>query len=65
LEYDLDVNLLNILVCPSCKSSLIHDGQKNILVCKAEKLAYPINNFPVMLIEDAMLITLEEVERYG
>lgn len=62
----MDASLLNILVCPSCHAPLIYDKKKNWLICKAEKLAYPIiDEVPVMLVEKARRLTLEEVKHYG
>lgn len=46
----MDTRLLDILVCPLCKGSLHHDRQRNELICKADRLAYPIrDDIPVML----------------
>lgn len=61
----MDHSVLNVLVCPVCKSSLHYDKDNGILVCKADKLAYPIReNIPVMLVEEAKKLTLEEVKKY-
>jgi uncharacterized protein YbaR (Trm112 family) len=50
----MDKRLLDILVCPICKSSLEHDAEKNELICKADQLAYPIRDgIPVMLANEA------------
>ena len=50
----MDKRLLDILVCPICKSSLVHDLKKNELICKADQLAYPIRDgIPVMLATEA------------
>ena len=50
----MDKRLLDILVCPICKSSLVHDAQNNELICQADKLAYPIRDgIPVMLANEA------------
>ncbi len=50
----MDKRLLDILVCPICKSSLQHDAEKNELICKADKLAFPIKDaIPVMLVAEA------------
>ena len=38
----MDTKLINIMVCPLCKSSLIYDKGKQVLICKADKLAYSI-----------------------
>lgn len=62
----MDQSIINALVCPLCKSDLHLDKEKNILVCKADKLAYPIReNIPVMLIEEATKLNIEEIKKYG
>ena len=59
----MDPKLLEILVCPICKGPLVHRRHEKELVCKADRLAYPIRDgIPVMLEEDARkLDPLEEV----
>ncbi|CAM3730701.1 Trm112 family protein [Polynucleobacter antarcticus] len=58
----MDKRLLNILVCPLCKSALHWDGENNELICKADHLAYPIrNDIPVMLVDEARSITADEL----
>lgn len=58
----MDKRLLEILVCPLCKSSLHLDAAKGELVCKADRLAYPIrNDIPVMLVDEARSLTADEV----
>lgn len=48
----MDPKLLEILVCPLCKSPLVH--QKDELICKADRLAFPIRDgIPVMLEDEA------------
>lgn len=50
----MDSKLLEILVCPLCKGPLIYRKAEAELVCKADKLAYPIRDgIPVMLEEEA------------
>ena len=50
----MDRKLLGILVCPVCKGALDHDVDAKELICKFDKLAYPINdNIPVMLESEA------------
>ncbi|WP_119343720.1 Trm112 family protein [Facilibium subflavum] len=62
----MDTKLLNIIVCPSCKSPLVYDKDRQVLVCKAEKLAYPIiDGIPVMLVDEAKALSLEEIKQYG
>ena len=50
----IDPRLLEILVCPLCKGPLVYRKDAGELVCKADRLAYPIKDgIPVMLEEDA------------
>jgi uncharacterized protein YbaR (Trm112 family) len=50
----MDQKLLEILACPICKGELIYDKPKQQLICKIDKLAFPIrNNIPVMLVDEA------------
>lgn len=61
----MDHSVLNVLVCPVCRSGLHYDKENQVLICKADKLAYPIReNIPVMLVEEAKKLTLEEVKKY-
>ena len=58
----MDKRLLNILVCPLCKSHLHLDIDKHELICKADRLAYPIrDDVPVMLVEEARNLNADEV----
>lgn len=53
--------LLEILVCPICKGKLHYREVEKELVCKNDRLAYPIrNDIPVMLEEEARVIELDE-----
>lgn len=46
--------LLEILVCPLCKSDLFYDEKNQELICRESKLAYKIKDgIPVMLIDEA------------
>jgi len=50
----IDPRLLEILVCPLCKGPLVYSKEAAELVCKADRLAYPIKDgIPVMLEDDA------------
>ncbi len=50
----LNSRLLEILVCPICKSKLIYNKTTNELICNFDRLAYPIkNDIPVMLEDQA------------
>ncbi len=57
----MDKRLLEILVCPLCKSPLHLDNAKHELICKADRLAYPISNdIPVMLVDEARALSADE-----
>jgi len=50
----MDQKLLEILACPLCKGKLLYDKAPQELICKVDKLAYPIrNDIPVMLVDEA------------
>jgi uncharacterized protein len=50
----IDPKLLEILVCPLTKSTLEYDVEKQELISRAAKLAYPIRDgIPIMLPEEA------------
>ena len=49
-----DPKLLELLVCPLTKTGLTYDPERNELVSKAAKLAYPIRDgIPIMLPSEA------------
>ncbi|MEJ2213992.1 MAG: Trm112 family protein [Gammaproteobacteria bacterium] len=60
----MDKKLLDILVCPVCKGELVYDKKNLELICKLDRLAYPIrDDIPVMLVEEAReLDATEEVD---
>jgi len=50
----LDPKLLEILVCPLCKGPLLYKKAEGELICKADRLAYPVRDgIPVMLEDEA------------
>ena len=50
----IDPKLLEILVCPVTKGPLEYDREKQELISRAAKLAYPIRDgIPIMLPEEA------------
>lgn len=50
----VDARLLETLVCPLCKSPLEYDKGAQELICRADKLAFPIrNDIPIMWVENA------------
>jgi len=59
-----DPKLLEILVCPLTKTTLIYDRENNELISKAAGLAYPIRNgIPIMLPGEARELSESERER--
>jgi uncharacterized protein YbaR (Trm112 family) len=59
--YEVDPKLLEILVCPVTRTTLIYDRAKKELISKAAGLAYPIRDgIPIMLPEEARELSDEE-----
>jgi uncharacterized protein YbaR (Trm112 family) len=59
----MDKKLLEILVCPLCKGDLIYKKDEQELICKADRLAYPIRDgIPVMLEGETRRLSLEEYD---
>lgn len=50
----MDAKLLEILVCPLCKGPLSYHKQAAELICKGDRLAFPVRDgIPVMLVDEA------------
>lgn len=50
----VDPKLLDILVCPLTKTTLEYDAERQELISRSAKLAYPIRDgIPIMLPEEA------------
>jgi uncharacterized protein YbaR (Trm112 family) len=59
----MDGKLLEILVCPVCKGELVYRKEQGELICRADRLAYPIrDDIPVMLETEARRIDLDEYD---
>ncbi len=59
----MDPKLLEILVCPVTKGPLTWDRERQELVSRSARLAYPIRDgIPVMLEDEARRLTPEEAE---
>jgi uncharacterized protein YbaR (Trm112 family) len=57
----MEKNLLEILACPVCKGELLYDAANQELLCRFDRLAYPIvNDIPVMLESRARRMSVEE-----
>jgi uncharacterized protein YbaR (Trm112 family) len=58
----MDTKLLELLVCPVTKGPLDYDRQKQELVSRSARLAYPIRDgLPVMLETEARTLSDEEL----
>ncbi len=50
----MDKRLLDILVCPLCKGPLLWRAAERELICRGDRLAFPVRDgVPVMLEEEA------------
>ena len=50
----MDARLLDILVCPVCKGPLDHDKKAQELICRGDRLAFPIRDgIPIMWVDEA------------
>ena len=57
----MDSKLLDILVCPLCKGPLLYRKAEQELVCKADRLGFPIRDgIPVMLEDEARKLPATE-----
>jgi len=57
----MDKKLLDILACPLCKSPLLYRAEQQELICKADRLAFPIRDgIPVMLEDETRSLSQEE-----
>lgn len=59
----IDKKLVDILACPICKSPLRYKKEQQELICRADRLAFPIrDDIPVMLEDEARTLSYEETE---
>jgi uncharacterized protein YbaR (Trm112 family) len=59
----VDPKLLEILVCPVTKGPLTYDRQKQELISRSARLAYPVRDgIPVMLEDEARRLEPSEYE---
>ena len=60
-QRDLDVRLLELLVCPLTKGALTYDPERKELRSRGGRLAYPVRDgIPVMLPSEARQLEPEE-----
>lgn len=56
-------DILSLLVCPLCKGELIYKKESQELICRFDRLAYPIKEgIPVMLEEEGRQVTEDELK---
>lgn len=59
----MDTKLLELLVCPVTKGPLIYDRERQELISRSARLAYPVRDgIPVMLEEEARTLSDDELE---
>ncbi len=57
----MDTRMLEILACPVCKGTLRYQREEQLLVCRLDRLAYPIRDaVPVMLEEEARQLAADD-----
>ncbi|HUN27453.1 MAG TPA: Trm112 family protein [Steroidobacteraceae bacterium] len=57
----MDTRLLEILACPVCKGPLQFRAADELLVCRLDRLAYPVrDDVPVMLEEEARQLAADD-----
>jgi uncharacterized protein YbaR (Trm112 family) len=57
----MDARLLDILACPVCKGTLVFRREQQVLVCRMDRLAYPIReDVPIMLEEEARQLQADD-----
>jgi uncharacterized protein YbaR (Trm112 family) len=57
----MDSRLLDILVCPLCKGPLLWRPSAQVLVCRPDRLAYPVRDgIPVMLDDEARPLAADD-----
>jgi uncharacterized protein YbaR (Trm112 family) len=58
----MDTKLLELLVCPVTKGPLVWNAEKQELVSRSARLAYPVRDgIPVLLENEARVLTDEEL----
>ncbi|PMH45000.1 hypothetical protein BCU68_11185 [Vibrio sp. 10N.286.49.B3] len=58
----MDHRLIEIVACPVCKGKVTFDKENKELICKFDRLAYPIKEgIPVLLEQEARTISMDEV----
>ncbi|MEZ5532244.1 MAG: Trm112 family protein [Steroidobacteraceae bacterium] len=57
----MDTRLLDIIACPLCKGPVVHHRAAAVLVCRIDRLAFPIRDgVPIMLVEEARPLAADD-----
>ena len=57
----VDPKLLEILACPICKGKVVYVKPRGELICKNDRLAFPVrDDIPVMLESEAREVAADE-----
>lgn len=60
----MDSKLLELLVCPVTKGPLQYDRERQELVSRSARLAYPVrDDIPILLENEARTLSDDEIER--
>ncbi|MBU0744334.1 MAG: Trm112 family protein [Gammaproteobacteria bacterium] len=61
---NLDVKILDVIACPICKGKLHYDKDAQTLICKYNKVSFPIKDgVPMLSAEYAKTIALDDLEK--
>lgn len=62
----MDTKLLELLVCPVTKGTLTYDKERQELVSRSARLAYPVRDgMPILVENEARPLTDRELEEPG
>jgi uncharacterized protein len=60
----MDTKLLELLVCPVTKGPLTFDRERQELISRSARLAYPVRDgIPILLEHEARTLSDDELER--
>ena len=60
----MDIKLLELLVCPVTKGPLNFDRERQELLCRSARLAYPVREgIPILLENEARTLSDAEIEK--
>lgn len=60
----MDKKLLDLLVCPVTKGKLVYDRERDELLSREARLAYPVRDgIPIMLEDEARELSEDELEK--